>query len=85
MIDTVTDETERNAIVTPPSGTMKLSINVSHEIGNRLRRLAFDRRVSESSIVEVALAALYADRDDADLAQVLREGGASLRRKRVAA
>jgi predicted transcriptional regulator len=62
--------------------TMKLSINVAHEIGHRLRRLAFDRRVSESSIVEVALQALYADRDDHALAHVLREGGASLRRKR---
>lgn len=83
MIDTVTDETPREEPSRP--GTMKLSINVAHEIGDRLRRLAFDRRVSESSIVEVALQALYADRDDHEMAHVLREGGATLRRKRVAA
>ena len=83
MIDTVTDEAARTDA--PAPNTMKLSINVSHEIGNRLRRLAFERRVSESSIVEVALQALYADRDDHQMAHVLREGGATLRRKRVAA
>jgi hypothetical protein len=83
MIDTVSDESRREEA--PAPNAMKLSINVSREIGNRLRRLAFDRRVSESSIVEVALQALYADRDDHALAHVLREGGATLRRKRVAA
>jgi predicted transcriptional regulator len=83
MTEVITDESPGRESATP--GTMKLSINVAHEIGERLRRLAFDRRVSESSIVEVALQALYADRDDHALAHVLREGGASLRRKRVAA
>ena len=58
---------------------------MADEIGDRLRRLAFERRVSESSIVEVALQALYADRDDVALAEVLREGGATLRRSRVPA
>lgn len=92
MTETITDESPPrmgnlvNYVENPATpNTMKLSINVAHEIGNRLRRLAFDRRVSESSIVEVALQALYADRDDHALAHVLREGGASLRRKRVAA
>jgi predicted transcriptional regulator len=83
MTEVITDESPGRESATP--GTMKLSINVANEIGERLRRLAFDRRVSESSIVEVALQALYADRDDHALAHVLREGGASLRRKRVAA
>ena len=91
MTEVITDEspprigTLVNYVENPATPiTMKLSINVAHEIGHRLRRLAFDRRVSESSIVEVALQALYADRDDHALAHVLREGGASLRRKRVA-
>jgi hypothetical protein len=83
MIDTVTDETRREQLSRP--GSMKLSINVANEIGDRLRRTAFDRRVSESSIVEVALSALFDGRDEEALAEVLREGGASLRRKSVAA
>jgi predicted transcriptional regulator len=93
MTETITEETPprigtlvnyvENPRDAPAPSTMKLSINVAHEIGDRLRRLAFERRVSESSIVEVALTALYADREDHELAHVLREGGATLRRKRV--
>jgi predicted transcriptional regulator len=83
MVETITDETPREE--PPRPGTMKLSINVASEIGDRLRRTAFDRRVSESSIVEVALAALFEGRDEGALAEVLREGGATLRRTRVAA
>jgi predicted transcriptional regulator len=60
---------------------VKLSVNVSPEIGSRLRRLAFDERLSESSIVEVALGQLFAKiATDAGLGRFLREHGASLRR-----
>lgn len=64
------------------TGTMKLSINVSEDLGTRLRTLAFNERVSESSIVEVALALFYEGGDDEALAEMLRSRGASLRRKR---
>jgi hypothetical protein len=63
-------------------GTTKLSINVSSEIGQRLRRLGFEQRLSESSIVEVALQLLFQQGNDADLGSLLRENGASLRRRR---
>lgn len=59
---------------------VKLSVNVTRATGMRLRRIAFDERVSESSIVEIALDGLFADRTDAQLGTYLRENGASLRR-----
>jgi hypothetical protein len=64
------------------ASTMKLSINVAEDLGARLRRLAFDLRVSESSIVEVALGLLYETGEDPEIAGILRSRGASLRRKR---
>jgi len=60
---------------------VKLSVNVSGEIGGRLRRLAFDERLSESSIVEIALAQLFGKNvHDGALGKFLRDHGASLRR-----
>jgi hypothetical protein len=59
----------------------KLSLNVSHEISERLRSLAYSHRLSESSIVEVALTMFFARGDDALLGAILKELGASLRRK----
>jgi len=59
----------------------KLSLNVSHEISERLRSLAYYHRLSESSIVEVALTMFFARGDDAVLGAILKQLGASLRRK----
>ena len=60
---------------------VKLSVNVPYEQGERLRNLAFEHRVSESSIVQIALRLLFGRGDDAALGGLLREHGASLRRK----
>ncbi|MDQ6825096.1 MAG: hypothetical protein M3007_06515 [Candidatus Eremiobacteraeota bacterium] len=59
----------------------KLSVNVSPEIGHRLRRLAFEQRVSESSIVEIGLRLFFERGEDSSLGEELRQLGASLRRK----
>ena len=59
----------------------KLSVNVGHDISERLRSLAYAHRLSESSIVEVALAMFFARGDDALLGVMLKELGATLRRK----
>jgi predicted transcriptional regulator len=60
---------------------VKLSVNVSAEIGGRLRRLAFDERLSESSIVEIALSQLFGKiLNDSALGRFLRDHGATLRR-----
>ena len=66
----------------PPTtgASVKLSVNVSEAIGQRLRRVAFEERLSESSIVEVALDLLFGRTTDANVGRYLRERGASLRR-----
>ena len=64
------------------SSMVKLSVNVSEEVGSRLRQIAFEQRLSESSIVEVALGLLFRRNDGPSLGTVLRQHGATLRRKR---
>jgi hypothetical protein len=59
----------------------KLSVNVGHDISERLRSLAYTHRLSESSIVEVALTMFFARGDDALLGAMLKELGATLRRR----
>jgi hypothetical protein len=59
----------------------KLSLNVSSLTGRRLRKLAFEHRLSESSIVEASLQLFFDRGDDATLGELLRDLGASLRRK----
>jgi hypothetical protein len=45
-----------------------------------LRKVAFDERLSESSIVEIALEMLFARTTEATVGKYLRDHGASLRR-----
>jgi len=66
---------------TDASARNKLSVNVGHDISERLRSLAYTHRLSESSIVEVALTMFFARGDDALLGVLLRELGATLRRR----
>jgi hypothetical protein len=60
---------------------IKLSVNVPAEQGERLRTLAFEQRLSESSIVQVALALFFASGNNQHLGNLLRKHGATLRRK----
>ena len=64
------------------SSTVKLSVNVGEDVGLKLRQVAFEQRLSESSIVEVALALLFRRTDGPTLGSLLRQQGATLRRKR---
>jgi hypothetical protein len=59
---------------------VKLSVNVSADVGWRLRKVAFEERLSESSIVEIALEQLFARTTESTVGKFLREHGASLRR-----
>lgn len=59
----------------------KLSVNVNHEISERLRNLAYLHRLSESSIVEIALAMFFARGDDELLGVMLKQLGATRRSK----
>jgi predicted transcriptional regulator len=58
----------------------KMSINVPATLGRRVKQLAFNADVSESSIVEAALRKLIDAKSDAVLAKQLRREGATLRR-----
>jgi hypothetical protein len=59
----------------------KLSVNVKRGVSERLRSLAYTHRLSESSIVEVALTIFFARGDDEILGVLLKQLGASLRRR----
>jgi hypothetical protein len=60
--------------------SIKLSVNVASDTGNRLRRIAYGERLSESSIVQIALTLMFDQMDDATVGTYLRQQGASLRR-----
>ena len=64
----------------PADGTVKLSVNVSVDVGQRLRRIAFEERLSESSIVQIALSLMFDKLAVEATGDFLRERGASLRR-----
>ena len=68
----------------PASPIGKLSANVDVDLYERLRELAHVQRVSESSIVDVALRRFFALGDDDLLGTILHESGATLRRKQSA-
>jgi hypothetical protein len=59
----------------------KLSANVDADLYERLRELAHLHRVSESSIVDLALRRFFSLGDDDVLGDILHESGATLRRK----
>jgi hypothetical protein len=71
----------RRPDVALPSPIGKLSANVDAVLYERLRELAHNQRVSESSIVDVALRRFFAVGDDDQLGAILHESGATLRRK----
>lgn len=71
-----------DAVATSPIG--KLSANVDVDLYERLRELAHVLRVSESSIVDVALRRFFAVGGDEALGAILHEAGATLRRKQSA-
>ena len=60
--------------------SVKLSVNVSGDVGRRLRRIAFEERLSESSIVQIALSLMFDRTNGGSVGEFLREKGASLRR-----
>jgi hypothetical protein len=68
----------------PAPAVSKLSANVDADLYERLRELAHIHRVSESSIVDVALRRFFALGDDVALGPILHASGATLRRKQSA-
>jgi hypothetical protein len=71
--------------VSPALGTasnaMRFTVNISQEVGDQLKSIAFDNRVSESSVIEVALRQLLRRVSAPQLGAFLRQNGACLRRR----
>lgn len=71
--------------LSPTLGTaanaMRFTVNISQDVGDQLKGIAFDHRVSESSIIEVALRQLFRRVTPAALGAFLRQNGACLRRR----
>jgi hypothetical protein len=75
------EHSEQESTAEATAARSKLSVNVSHDISERLRSLAYTHRLSESSIVEVALTMFFARGDDEILGVILKQLGATLRRR----
>ena len=60
---------------------VRFTVNIASDVGEELRRIAHEHRVSESSIVEVALRQLFTRVRPGALGGFLRQHGACLRRR----
>lgn len=69
------------AEVGTPENALKFSVNLSADVGSELKRSAFEHRVSESSVIEVALRQLFRRVSAERLGPFLRQNGACLRRR----
>lgn len=69
------------AEVGTPSNALKFSVNLSNDVGNELKRTAYEYRVSESSVIEIALRQLFRHVSSESLGTFLKENGACLRRR----
>ena len=63
--------------------TAKVSHSLDVALADRLKRLAYVERVSESAIIEFVLREFFALGDDAALGDVVRNGALTLRRNRM--
>lgn len=64
-----------------PTNAVKFSVNISSDVGLELKRIAFENRVSESSVIEIALRQLFGRVTHDRLGTFLRQNGACLRRR----
>ena len=75
----------QQADLTPEIGAaanaMRFTVNISQDVGDQLKGIAFANRVSESSVIEVALRQLLRRVSPTALGAFLRQNGACLRRR----
>jgi hypothetical protein len=64
-----------------PANALKFSVNLSADVGEELKRIAYEQRVSESSVIEIALRQLFRRVSPEQLGAFLKENGACLRRR----
>jgi hypothetical protein len=70
-----------SAEVGSPSNAQKFSVNLSSEIGTKLKQIAFEHQVSESSIIEIGLRQLFRRVSPERLGAFLKQNGECLRRR----
>lgn len=70
-----------SAHVGDPQNAQRFTVNLAAEIGEQLRTAAVTNRVSESSVVEIALRQLFRRVAAPSLGTFLRENGGCLRRR----
>ena len=63
------------------ANAMRFTVNIAQDVGDQLKEIAFENRVSESSIIEVALRQLFRRVGNPQLGAFLRQNGACLRRR----
>ncbi len=63
------------------ANAVKFSVNIANDIGTELKRIAFENRVSESSVIEISLRQLFGKVTKERLGVFLRQNGACLRRR----
>jgi len=69
------------AEVGPPVNAHRFTVNISDDVGSELRRIAYEHRVSESSVIEIALRQLFRRVGPDALGTFLHQHGACLRRR----
>lgn len=70
-----------DAAIGPPLNATRFTVNLSADVGNELRRISQQHRVSESSIIEIALRQMLRRVAGDALGAFLRQHGACLRRR----
>jgi hypothetical protein len=63
------------------ANAMRFTVNIAQDVGDQLKEIAFENRVSESSIIEVSLRHLFRRVGAGQLGAFLRQNGACLRRR----
>lgn len=63
------------------SNAIRMTLNLSSDVGGRVRDIAHVNRVSESSVVEIALRHLFSHIPAEAIGTYLRQHGACLRRR----
>jgi len=60
----------------------RFTVNIAEDVAGQLREIAFEHRVSESSVIEIALRHLLRRVSPAGIGAFLHQNGACLRRRR---
>lgn len=81
QLRTTAQHAELSPNVGAAANAMRFTVNLSQDVGDQLRDIAFEHRVSESSVIEVALRQLFRRVTPAALGTFLRQNGACLRRR----